>query len=106
MSQISVSQAAICRDLIEGGDGTGYLGSTTGFDGWIIRCMNYGLIERIDGQNWFQPTINALAVELKLTKLGQQLGNLCSEIPKGRAYAHATEYKNAIINFCIQNPDF
>lgn len=86
MSEITIFQAAICRDLSEGGDGTKYFGSTAAY-GYHVKCaQDNGLLEVVGDDE-------------VLTKHGQILGSLCQSIPDNRAYAFTDKYQAAIAEF-------
>lgn len=67
---ITLSMAAICRDLAEGGDGRRYFGSTLGWSVHFHFCEDFGLIDENGA----------------LTDDGKKLGNACGHLPTCRAY--------------------
>jgi len=81
---ISFRHAAICRDLVEGGYGTRYFGSTLGFMNHLQGAVNNGLVTNT-------------SVGFQLTKRGKKLGELCRDIPGGRACGFHNEYNQAIL---------
>lgn len=77
---ISIYEAALCRDLVEGGNGMKYFGSLMGFKDHQNDAVRHNLIS-LDGG---------------LTSLGRALGVACKDIPNGRAYGYAELYRQAI----------
>jgi len=75
-----VFAAAICRDLVEGGDGKKYFGS---LGGWTVHKQN-------------AMTLGWLNSRGKLTDVGKELGERCREINDGRAYFFKDEYADEI----------
>lgn len=77
--EITCFMAAICRDKIEGGDGTRYFGSLGAFTGHMNDAAGAGLIDSNEN----------------LTERGIAVGKACLSIPEGRAYAYSDQYKLA-----------
>lgn len=81
MTHITIFQAAICRDLAEGGDGTRYFGSLGGWQSHMNASVLSGLV----------------SAQGALTEAGAALGSACKSIPHGRAYFFSDQYGRAIM---------
>lgn len=73
---VTCFMAAICRDLVEGGDGTRYFGSLLSFRG-----------------HWHDAQKAGLVAGSSATRRGHAVGIACRNLPEGRAYFHAREYE-------------
>ena len=74
---ITCFMAAICRDKVEGGDGTKYFGSLGSFNSHVNEAKRYGLLT--EGED--------------LTDLGTAIGEACRDIPTGRSYYYSNQYE-------------
>jgi len=71
-----MSPAAICRGMYEENDGTTYFGSLLAYQSHLCDAEDLGFI--VKGQ---------------LTARGKAVGKACSNLPKGRAYVFADQYR-------------